>query len=190
MSWSDRATPLRGDDPGWPAGDVLAGEHDAAPVGLVPTGEHVKARRLACPVRADDAPELAGVEGQRHVLEHDVVAEALVQPMGLEERFLPGRGPSGQSQRFSRTDQNRAGCSPSLRPAQTTQCRPIIRQPSISSHSDMSQREREPMYPGSVIPMTRREVLIGGLMVVLAQAGGQPAWAAAKPAITVHKSPT
>ncbi|MGH7314853.1 MAG: hypothetical protein ACREJS_01205 [Candidatus Rokuibacteriota bacterium] len=41
-----------------------------------------------------------------------------------------------------------------------------------------------------MMPMTRREVLIGGLMVVLAAAGGRRAWAAPKPAITVHKSPT
>ncbi|MGH7367034.1 MAG: hypothetical protein ACREK9_11550 [Candidatus Rokuibacteriota bacterium] len=40
------------------------------------------------------------------------------------------------------------------------------------------------------MPVTRREVLIGSLTVVLAGAGGRRAWAASKPAITVHKSPT
>ncbi|MGH7385312.1 MAG: hypothetical protein ACREKG_09015 [Candidatus Rokuibacteriota bacterium] len=40
------------------------------------------------------------------------------------------------------------------------------------------------------MPVTRREVLSGAVAVVLAAAGGRRAWAASKPTITVHKSPT
>ncbi|MEX2224765.1 MAG: hypothetical protein WEG40_23530 [Candidatus Rokuibacteriota bacterium] len=38
--------------------------------------------------------------------------------------------------------------------------------------------------------VTRREVLIAGVTVGLVAAGGRGSWAASKPAITVHKSPT
>lgn len=39
-------------------------------------------------------------------------------------------------------------------------------------------------------PIARRSILVGGLTLALAAAGGRLGAAAAKPTITVHKSPT
>ena len=79
MIWNERDMPLRAICARRQAGDVLAGEADAAAVGPVAAGQHVEAGGLAGAVGAHDAGQLAFLEGQRDVLQHHLVAEALVQ---------------------------------------------------------------------------------------------------------------
>ena len=68
------------------AGDVAPSSSTLAAVGLVAAGQHVEAGGLAGAVRAHDARQAAGLEGERDVLQHDAVAEAQVQVLGLEQR--------------------------------------------------------------------------------------------------------
>src|SRR5882724_12274691 len=56
-------------------GDVPAVEHDPAAVGLVVAADHVDQRRLARPVRADEAENLAGPDLERHAGEGLEAAE-------------------------------------------------------------------------------------------------------------------
>jgi len=68
------------------AGDVFAGKAHRAAVGLEAAGQHVEAGGLARAVGAHDAGQLALVEIERDALQHYLVAEALVQLAGFEQR--------------------------------------------------------------------------------------------------------
>src|SRR5581483_1883962 len=66
--------------------DIALGEAKAAAVGCVDTGEQVEKRRLACPVRADQAIDVARGDGEGDVLQRLQSAEALRCACDLEER--------------------------------------------------------------------------------------------------------
>ena len=85
MSWNERATPSRAIVLRRAAGDVAPFQQHAAAIGLVAAGQHIEAGGLAGAVRPHDAGQLAGLEGERDVLQHDAVAEAQMQIVGLEQ---------------------------------------------------------------------------------------------------------
>src|SRR4030095_16850820 len=88
--------------------DVLAVEDDASAVRADAASEDVEAGGLACSLGADDAAELPGRVGQRDVLQHDVIAEALVEALGLEQGH--GQSPA-------------AGCNATVRPRRRARSR-------------------------------------------------------------------
>jgi hypothetical protein len=47
-------------------------------LGPIAAGQHVEERGLASSVRTDDSGQLAGFDGERNVVEHDVLSEALM----------------------------------------------------------------------------------------------------------------
>src|SRR5918995_1704400 len=73
------------------SGNVLAVENDPAAIRPIASGQHVEAGGLSGAVRAHDAGEPPRLEGKRDVLENHLLAEALVQPKGLEQRHQPLR---------------------------------------------------------------------------------------------------
>jgi hypothetical protein len=81
-------------------GDLLAPDHDRAPVGGVDAGEHLHQRRLAGTVLADEAVDLARAERQVEPVEHGVAEEALGHP-GRDEGVVC-RDARGAARRFVR----------------------------------------------------------------------------------------
>src|SRR5208337_4128041 len=67
-------------------GDVLPRLDDAPAGRRIEPGDGAQQRRLAAARRADEGDELARVDGQRHVLEGDEVAEHLADPFDDEIR--------------------------------------------------------------------------------------------------------
>ena len=67
-------------------GGVL-GQHGVAVVGGLQPGHQLQQRRLARAVRTDDADLRARVERQRHVVQHDLVAERLADVVHREDEL-------------------------------------------------------------------------------------------------------
>jgi hypothetical protein len=66
-------------------GDARSVEDDLAAGGLVDARQHVEERRLAGPVRPDEAHDRAARDEEVHVLDGDQAAELLPDPVGLED---------------------------------------------------------------------------------------------------------
>ena len=71
----------------------LDGVADAqrAGVGLLLAGDHAEQRRLAGAVGADHADDAAARQREREVLDQQLVAEALAQPLGLDDEVAEPR---------------------------------------------------------------------------------------------------
>src|SRR5207253_7246410 len=70
--------------------DALA-ELQAAAVGLLLPGQDPEERRLARAVRPDDADDAAGRQAERQVLEQQLLAERLLQPLGFDHQVAEVR---------------------------------------------------------------------------------------------------
>ena len=68
------------------AGDVLAAERDGAPARAHAAGQHVEEGGLARAVRAHHAVQLAFVDGEVDLFEHDALVEAHMYVAGFQER--------------------------------------------------------------------------------------------------------
>src|SRR5690606_3828506 len=68
------------------AGDVPPVEADTTAIGTQRAGDHAEERRLAGPVRPDDAKDLARFDGERNVRHGPEAAEALGEAVDFEQR--------------------------------------------------------------------------------------------------------
>ncbi|MPN65045.1 hypothetical protein SDC9_212824 [bioreactor metagenome] len=66
----------------------MTGQHEAARIGGVQAGEHVEERGLACAVGADQAVDLAAVDGDADVRECLQAAESLGHASDLEHHIV------------------------------------------------------------------------------------------------------
>ena len=91
------ADALAGDAVAGPAGDVDAVDQHLAGIGLFDPHDQLHHGGFAAAIRADQPQDLAGSDGERHVLDRDQSAEALAQPShGQAERLRPGTGLAGE----------------------------------------------------------------------------------------------
>ena len=58
----------------------------ATSLGSIASGQHVENVVLPAPFGPDDSRQLTGVDRKRHIVEHDLLAETLVQAACFEER--------------------------------------------------------------------------------------------------------
>ena len=110
------------DPPRRPAGDVGAQRHHAAGVGADLAHQHVEAGRLAGPVRADQRHQLARRHGERHAVHGAHAAEALGEPVRLQDRRH-----AGSSAPLARDSRSRA--KPAI-PCGKARTRPMMVRPS------------------------------------------------------------
>src|SRR5439155_239986 len=99
----------------------------------VEAGEHVEERRLAGAVGADEAVDLAALDGEAHLRERDEPAEALGDTLDLEERRWRRR--RGAHRVVSSRLRTAEGSSPAGRTSIIT----TIASPKISSSRIASQ---------------------------------------------------
>ena len=107
--------------------DVAAAVQNLPGVGAVLAGQELEERRLAGTVRADDAAQLALVEGEVHRIDGDDTTEALVHAPGLEERSAH-RGPASRPRR--RPSADRAELANGTIPCGTNETKTISTAPS------------------------------------------------------------
>ena len=134
------------------AGDVVAGEAHRAAVGRVAAGQHVEAGRLAGAVRAHDPRQPAFLEREAHVLQHDLVAEALVQVRWLQTApwatpSLAGATPAPAAARVrsagARARLPDAGDALGLPQHHRHEQQPVPEQPGLGGRAEQVAREDE-----------------------------------------------